>query len=107
MKHLFSLLLLCFVVTGCSYQAPVMPPGGLIFSDIAAPLDADAERQEVSGLSSGQASSMSILGLVALGDCSITAASANGGLSEVEYMDYEYFNILLAYQKFTLKAYGQ
>ena len=50
---------------------------------------------------------MSVLGLVAVGDCSLKAAMDEGGLKSAEYADYEYFNVLGIYQKVTLRVVGE
>ena len=56
------------MLTGC-YSAPVMPPPGFIYSQYSAPLDADFDKTAVTA-KTGSAESMSILGLIAMGDCS-------------------------------------
>ena len=53
------------------------------------------------------ASSFSVLGLYAAGDCSIAAAARNGGLKKIYYTDYEYFNVIGIWQKATVIAYGE
>jgi hypothetical protein len=86
---------------GCGYyEAPVKPPQGALYSSIKAPMDTDAETTSMGSLF-GTASSVSILSLFAFGDASTSAAAAQGGLSEVHHVDYEYFNFLGIYQKFT------
>ena len=106
MKKLAGLAAAAAIVgtLGC-YSAPVMPPPGMVFADIKAPLDYDQEASSVSN-SSGSAESLSILGLVALGDCSINTAANNGGLSTLHGADYEYFNVIGVYQTFTTVVYG-
>lgn len=90
------------MLAGC-LVAPVQPPYGIVINNYKAPLDYGA--RSVSS-SSGSASTMSILGLVALGDGSINKAASNGGLKKVTGVDYEYFNVLGIYQKYTTIAYG-
>jgi hypothetical protein len=88
-------------LSGCGYYAaPVKPPQGAFYSSIKAPMDTDAETTSM-GSRSGMASSVSLLSLFAFGDASTSAAAAQGGLSEVTHVDYEYFNLLGIYQKFT------
>ncbi|MBX3728337.1 MAG: TRL-like family protein [Candidatus Sumerlaeia bacterium] len=93
------------LTTGC-YQAPVMPPVGWVYSEFTAPLDYDQETSLV-GERAGRASSMSILGLVALGDCSINTAARQGGITTLHGADYEFFNVLGVYQKFTVVVRGE
>ncbi|MCL5270163.1 MAG: TRL-like family protein [bacterium] len=92
---------------GCAfYQAPVMPPPGFIVSSIQAPIDTDADQTPVS-TRQGEASSMSILGLVAVGDASIKTAAEEGGLKKIDHVDYRYLNVLFIFQKFTTIVYGE
>lgn len=101
--------LLCasaLLLGGCGYVAPVVPPGGLFYSNVKAPIDVDAATTAMSS-KSGSSESASVLGLFAWGDASITSAAQNGGLSTVNHVDYEYFNVLFIYQKFTTKVYGE
>lgn len=88
---------------GCA-SAPFMPPVGLV-SDVKAPLSTDGNWKV--GMKSGSASSQSILGLCAYGDCSITEAAKNGGLKRVDYVDYKYDNVLGIWQQVTVTAYGE
>jgi len=101
-----SLALGLAVLSGC-YSAPVMPPPGLIYQDTFAPIDTDAQASPAGGMNSGRAEAYSILGLIAMGDASVNAASQNANLTSVEHVDYEFFNILGIYQKFTTIAYGK
>jgi len=92
-------------LSGC-YTAPVMPPIGWVYTGIEAPLDIDQDNSKVSA-KSGEASSMSILGLVAVGDCSIETAAEEGNISTITGADYEYVNILGIYQNFTTVVHGE
>ncbi|MBN1902319.1 TRL-like family protein [Candidatus Sumerlaeota bacterium] len=101
-----SLVILSLALTGCmTYSAPVIPPSGLIFQNSKAPMDINIEKTEI-GMKTGTSNSISILGLIAFGDCSIKAASQNGGVNAIDHADYEYFNILGIYQRFTTIVYG-
>lgn len=91
---------------GC-YSAPVMPPPGLIYADISGPIDIDANETPIANLRSGRTEAKSVLGLVAWGDASLKTAADNGGLSTLEHADYEFFNVLGVYQRFTTIAYGE
>jgi len=91
---------------GCAfYQAPVVPPGGLLFANTKAPMDVDTDKTET-GTKIGEASTLSILSLFTFGDCSINAAAQNGNLKTVNHVDYSYTNVLGVYQNFTTIAYG-
>lgn len=96
-----------FTTTGC-LQAPVVPPTGIIYSGVQAPLDYENAESNVSPtLKSGKASSHNILGLVAYGDSSLEAAAANGGITTATTADYDYFNVLFVYQRYTTIVRGE
>jgi len=100
-----ALCALILPLAGC-LTAPVMPPPGMVYTDYKAPLDHNLEGNPV-GSRSGSAETMSILGLVALGDASVATAARNGGVSRVHHADYEYFNVLGIYQKYTTIVHGE
>ena len=100
----FGALAVIVGLMGC-YAAPVIPPGGNVYSNISAPLDVDADGLGT-GSKSGSSAVTSILGVVSWGDCSVEAAAGAGGISTVNQLDYEFFNILGIYQKFTTVAHG-
>ncbi len=78
---------------------------GGFYSEVTAPLSTEGPIQ--TGTKSGEASSKSILGLVATGDCSIQAAARNGGLKKIDHVDYRYKNILGILQETTVIVYGE
>lgn len=86
---------------GC-IAAPVVPPIGLVYTELDAPL---APRGEV-GSRRGTSTVTSILFLVSTGDGSVRAAAQNGGIREVKLVDYEYTNVLGVYQRYTTVVYG-
>jgi len=86
---------------GC-IAAPVVPPLGMIYTDVHAPL---APRGDV-GTRRGSSQVTSILGLISIGDASVKAAAANGNIREVKLVDYEYTNVLLIFQRYTTVVYG-
>ena len=88
---------------GC-LMAPFQPPTGFVTS-YRAPLSTEGNWK--SGSKTGEASSVNIIGLVAVGDCSINAAMHNGGLKTASFADYEYFNVLGLYQKATVRVTGE
>ncbi|MCX7048280.1 MAG: TRL-like family protein [Candidatus Sumerlaeota bacterium] len=90
---------------GC-LRAPVMPPVGLIYNEYMAPLSYEGKGLPL-GSKSGTASTESILGLVAWGDASLKTAAANGRLTKINHVDYEYLNVIGVYQHYTTVAYGE
>lgn len=105
---LFSTLaaLAVLALTGC-VRAPFVPPTGMAFSELKAPLDVDFQNTDISGLKKGSAETTSILGLVATGDASAQAAAKNGGITEILHADYEYYNVLGVFQRTTVIVYGK
>ena len=94
----FALLL-----SGC-LSAPFEPPIGIV-SVVKAPLSTEGNWEM--GSKRGESSSTSILGLAAVGDCSISTAAKVGGVKKVNHVDYEYRNFLGIYQKATVIVYGE
>ena len=95
--------LLAIGVTGC-LSAPFQPPSGVV-SVTTAPLSTEGN-WDIS-TKKGEASSFSVLGLYASGDCSIAAAARNGGLKKIGHVDYEYVNVIGIWQKATVIVYGE
>ena len=108
MRHVLFTLVLCVslgLLQGC-LRAPVVPPIGVAFSEFNAPLDHDFDETAVSQRK-GVSESISILGLVALGDASTAAAAKQGGLSRIDHADYEYYNVVGVYQRYRTVVYGK
>lgn len=84
---------------GCATSHPV---GGL-YTELDLPVAATANSQ---GTKTGTASCQSILGLVAVGDCSITAAKMNGNIDEVTHIDWHAKNILGIIGNYELTVHG-
>lgn len=104
---LFSILFVAALgpVAGC-IRAPVVPPTALVYTDFQAPLDVSVQDTPTGGRK-GRASVVSILGLVSYGDASIEAAAQEGGIRLIEHADYEYFNVLGIYQRYTTVVRGE
>lgn len=91
------------LASGC-VVAPFQPPMGAV-SVVRAPLSTEGDFSASS--KSGEASSVSILGIVSTGDCSIDAAVKSGGLKNINHIDYGYLNIIGVFQKTTVYVYGE
>jgi len=91
-------------LSGC-YSAPIMPPVGLLYTGVEAPVSAAAVGQNL-GSRKGRSSSAAVLGLFAWGDSSVKAAAENGGISQLKHIDYRFFHVLGIYQEFTTVVYG-
>lgn len=109
MKKLLVLMCMAgaLLMFGCvTYRTPVMPPIGIIFEDVTAPLDHNMNSTKAL-TKKGSAESMSILTLIATGDCSINSAAKDGNLETIHFADYHYYNILGVLQRFTVTVYGE
>ena len=98
--------------------AAVIPPLGIVWSKVRAPVSAGAPGAvgpakgratvhqialpplPINGLQSGTP-------LVSWGDASKEAAARDGGLAAIDHLDYELTTILMLYRRFTLIAYGE
>jgi len=59
------------------------------------------------GTKTGEACASSILGLIAVGDASISAAKADGGITQVAHVDHDDFGILGIYASSCTIVVGQ
>jgi hypothetical protein len=81
------------------------PVSGMLFTGLKAPIFGGAGQGV--GTKTGKAECMGILGLVALGDASIATAAQNGGITKIMAVDYEAFNVLGLFAKFTVLVHGE
>ena len=73
-------------------------PTGMIFTSTKIGIHGSSPN----GAKKGQACAQSFLGLVALGDASVGAAAAEGGISAVQSIDVEVFSLLVYAQACTV-----
>lgn len=98
----FLALALCSgMLSGCA--AGVAPVTGFIFTEVSGPLAATTG----AAARTGTATCQSILGAVALGDCSVDAAKKNGGITTVASVDYKTRSILGVYAEVTTVVRGK
>lgn len=101
--------------TGANYLAPVIAPPGAIYANIKAPLNVKFNHTPINATKTGTATVTHIQwpnypGVsVSFMESGTTLAEAckNGGLSKIYYADYEVFNVLYVYTRFTVHAYGE
>lgn len=103
---------LAALFSGCASQGPqaqFKPTGidGLLLTDYTAPLSADFVHTDIAQLKKGSAKSTNILGLIVTGDCSLTTAAKDGGLTTIEYADYKFHSILGLFSETTVNVYGK
>lgn len=83
----------------------MLVPMGSVYTGVKLPMVATAN----GGASpkTGEATCVSVLGLVALGDCSIEAAKKNAGITKVTHVDWDVQNILGVYGKYKVIVAGE
>jgi len=99
-----SVLIFSTGMVGC-IGAPVVPPIGVIYTDMDAPLTLAGGGRDV-GSKRGESSVTAILGLFSTGDGSVKKAAANGRVTQIKQVDYEFMNVIGIYQKYTTVVYG-
>ena len=105
MKKLLIAAVVALGLTGCT-TAPFQPSVGAMYTDTKAPLQLDYDNTDL-GHKVGSADTISVLGLVAAGDCSIQAAAKNGGIRTIKHADYKFVNVLFGiFTKTTVYVYG-
>lgn len=92
------------MLSGC-YSAPVVPPRGLLYADVRAPMT--TETRGAIGKRQGMAMATTWMGVYCKGDASITAAARDGSIMEIDHVEYHYTNFLGLVQTFTTIAYGR
>jgi len=100
-------VVLMFAAAGCAGVAPQL---GLVHADVRYPephIAAAAVLSDGVGTKRGEATSMNIMGLVALGDCSLEAAMRDGGITTVYTVDHYLKCILGVYAEWTTVVTGE
>jgi hypothetical protein len=80
---------------GCATVANPLP--AFIYSDVKGPINAHGS---FDATKTGEACAQSYLGWVSVGDASIDAAKAAGGIKEVSTIDYKSTSVLAVYASF-------
>lgn len=97
---LFLSLGIAISFSACASTYPI----GTIYTGVNVPQAATALK---GATKTGEATCTSILALVATGDCSIEAAAKNGGITEIQSVDYKVNNILGVYGTYTTIVKGK
>jgi hypothetical protein len=104
MKKLLIIALLCIGFSGCGTGA-----NGLLFTNVKASNDYvrhTSEPWQVGG-KVGTAEVMNILGLVAIGDCSIKTAADSEKITKINFVDYEKFSVMGLFTRYTTRVIGE
>ncbi|MCK9420809.1 MAG: TRL-like family protein [Nitrospirae bacterium] len=101
-KIIKGVLAVIFLATmsGC-VSAPVF---GILFTAIDAPVTATSN---VGATKEGRGSCMSVLGMVAVGDCSIATAAKEAGITKIMTVDHSFNSVLGFFAKYTVIVKGE
>lgn len=102
-KTFFLALFSAFLLTGCGAMA-VAPVTGFLYTGVKGAWTATSN---TGSSKEGSATCTSILGWIGTGDCSISAAAQNGGISKIHHVDYKSTSILAIYATHTVLVYGE
>lgn len=93
-KIIISIMLLSslFIFSGCAGLGMY----GSIYTDVKGPVTTTNLEK---GSKTGEASCLNVLGIVAMGDCSIATAAKNGQITKIKTVDEEISSILGLYLK--------
>ncbi|TQR61308.1 TRL-like family protein [Campylobacter troglodytis] len=90
--------LVAVLFTACATPLPT----GQLYTGINLPISGNAN----SGGKTGEASCTSILGLVAMGDCSVSKAAENGSISNIQTVDFKVNNFFGLFGTYTTTVKG-
>jgi len=103
----FGLVLVCilfaFTISACAVGAGA-PVSGTIFTKATGPYMAT---QNQIGSKKGEATAVSILGLIGTGDAGIAAAAQNGNITKVATVDQQGMNVLGVFATSTTVVTGE
>ena len=113
-------ILFLLLANGCSYNArsfprvPLAPPPGFVFTQIKAPLSLDYAATASQPPKTGSAMThyvglpfYDVISFAWNDTANVETAARNGGITEIEYADYELLQVLGVYSQFTVHAYGR
>jgi len=119
-KPLLALVLgvLALGTAGCQFfghKTPVIPPPGLIYSDVKAPLTVNYHGTPVGSAASKSGSKKTKYLWIPIpfvplrfgwDEAEVSTIARENGITEIAYADYQIMSILGIYQEFTVQVYG-
>ncbi len=103
LKKMALIVAALFLLSACAVVSS--PVGdGLIYTNVKGPVAVTASSANVKH---GSASCVNVLGIIALGDCSIQAAMNNGGITKIQHVDHKSKSILSLVSWYTTDVYGK
>jgi hypothetical protein len=113
LSALSALIVLAAGCAGVTWKAPVIPPRGVLFTQYKAPMTAEFNETDVSGLRSGSTSTLYVRDPFVTGqgfaweDASIQSAAKKAGITKIHYADYEMLEVLTIFGRFTVTVHGE
>ena len=118
--RVFRWLVALLAASGCGacgtyLELPVIPPQGILFSSVKAPLSVHVRTAAAGSAAtkSSQSSTSYIRDILITGfdiawdDAAVADIARRGGISTIAYADYELLNVLGVYRRFTINVYGE
>lgn len=95
-------LLMAFIISGCA--TVTSPVSGVIVKSLSHPINATSNKV---GSKEGTAACKSILGIIAIGDCSIKTAAKNGAIKSISTVDVETLSVFGLYAEYKVVVTGE
>ena len=103
MYEMKKLILLTLVVGIMASGCGAIGMNGILYTGVEEPVNATSNSR---GTKTGEASCTNVLGLVAVGDCSIDAAAKKGGINNIKSVDQKTTSVLGLFVKRTTVVTG-
>ena len=101
---LFLISFAALILSGCAYNSPVP---GVIFTNTTFPSGDKVKLDSETASKQGKSSCYSVFALVAFGNCSITSAMRDGGITKIHHVDSSSMNVLYFFYKYDTIVYGE
>jgi hypothetical protein len=108
MRHFkfLGVILLAVGLSGCAMGSVNSPDRGLIFTAVKGPITSTPYPATATA-KVGTSSSACVFGLFSFGDASIHSAIADGGITKVQHIDYQYVGFLGLFSTYKVIVYGE
>jgi hypothetical protein len=106
MKKLLLLGVMALILTSCATTHSTNGLGVAAITSTTEPV-ITGPCTDCTNLKTGEASAVNVLGIVIIGDCSISAAAKDGDITKIKSVDKEVLNILGIFGKVTVIVEGE
>jgi hypothetical protein len=102
MKKIFALFAVSALLTSCaSVKSPLT---GYLYNGTKSPV---AVTDNALGTKKGEATAISVLGWVAVGDASVQTAARSAGITKISHVDEESTGVLGLFARYKVVVYGE